>query len=172
MRSHGAYGYPMTEWALITAAVSIALTGDPGEGQRRLLECWRATPADDHAGRCVLAHYLADLEVDLDREVLWDERALAAYRHVAESDLKPVGITSAEGLGPSLHLNLGDGYLRQGHLDRARTHLDAGLATTHALADDAYGRMIRNGLDGLAQRLDAAQAQRPRPAGDDADQCA
>ncbi len=149
----------MSDWTAIIAAIGTALNGDRATGRAQLLACWDAAGHTEHAQRCVLAHYLADLEADLDDEVAWDEQALDAYQHVGESDLAPVGITSARGLAPSLHLNLGDGYLRQGRLDRARTHLGAGLAAADHLNDEGYGAMIRQGLERLDARLAHAERQ-------------
>ncbi len=108
--------------------------------------------------RCVIAHYVADLQSELDQEVAWDERALAAYASVADSELEPIGIPSSRALAPSLHLNLGDGYLRQGRLDLAQRQLEAGLASRDALGDDGYGTLIRNGLAALGDRLDRARS--------------
>ena len=147
----------MTDWSDILAAVAAALGPDKVRGRELLSQCWSNTIESDHAKRCVLAHYLADLQDELDAEVAWDERAVAAYRHVDEGDLAPIGIASADGLAPSLHLNLGDGYLRQGRIDDARTQLRAGLAGIDALPDDGYAAMVRNGLAGLQQRLTAAR---------------
>ncbi len=143
----------VTDWTDITAAISTALGGEREIGREDLLACWDALRDDEAAQCCVLAHYLADLEDNLDNEVAWDERALVAYQRVGESDFAPIGIPSARGLAPSLHLNLGDGYLRHGRLDRARQHLDAGLSVVHHLGGDGYGAMIRQGLEHLAARI-------------------
>ena len=164
----GRYGRRMIEWPTITAAVSGALAGDKDAGRSDLLACWEATAEADHAKRCVIAHYLADLQPSLTDEVSWDERALAAHPHVVDDDLAPLGITSARGLAPSLHLNLGDGYLRQGRIADAQAQLDAGLAAVVALGDDGYATMVRNGLGALKGRVEAARtvegeaAVRPR----------
>jgi len=147
----------MIEWTRITSAIATALGTDPEAGRTQLLACWDGTGDGDHARRCVLAHYLADLEPELDAEVRWDERALAAFREVGDGELADVGIPSAAGLAPSLHLNLGDGYLRQGRVAEARAQLDAGLAARHLLPDDGYGRLIGGGLDRLAERVGAAE---------------
>jgi hypothetical protein len=143
----------MAAWEDVTAAVGRSLGGDREGGRERLLACWAATTEDDHAQRCVLAHYLADLEAHLDDEVAWDERALAAFAHVRDDELAAVGIPSAAGMAPSLHLNLGEGYRRQGRTDEARAQVEAGLAAARHLADDGYGAMVRTGLDRLAERL-------------------
>ncbi len=144
-----------TTWEDVLAAVGIALSGDRHQGQIDLLSCWAGTSGTDHAHRCVLAHYLADLESELAAEISWDEKALASYAHISDADLAPVGIPAAVGMAPSLHLNLGDGYLRQGRTAQARCQLEAGFAALSALPDDGYGMMIRRGLIGLKERLAA-----------------
>lgn len=151
----------MGGWEHITSAVGLALTGDKQQGREALSECWRATTDADHAQRCVIAHYLADLQSSLDDEVGWDEAALAEFGHVSDEDLAPVGIPSAAGLAPSLHLNLGDGYLRQGRLDEARAQLDAGLRARNTLPTDGYGALIRDGLDRLEERVHRARTRCP-----------
>jgi hypothetical protein len=150
------------EWTAILAAIGSAQTGDRDSGRPALAACWDRTRAEDHAYRCVLAHYLADLQDSVDDEVAWDERALREHAEVGASDLVPVGIPDAAGLAPSLHLNLGDGYLRQGRVDAAAEQLRRGLATAGTLSDDGYGRMIREGLAGLGLRVGAAQSPTDR----------
>lgn len=139
----------MTGWERIMSAVGLALAGDMQRGRDALSDCWAATTDADHAQRCVIAHYLADLQSFLDDEVTWDEVALSEHAHVTDEDLGPVDMTSAAGLAPSLHLNLGDGYLRQGRVDAARAELDAGMRAGIALPTDGYGALIRSGLDRL-----------------------
>lgn len=147
----------MTSWDAVVAAVGLALSGERAHGRIELMDWWQQTTVGDHAVRCVLAHYLADCQDDLDNEVAWDKRALAAYAHLAPGDLAAIGIPDAAGMAPSLHLNLnlnlGDGYLRQGRRDDARAQFDAGLAACTALGDDGYATMIRKGLDGLRDRV-------------------
>ncbi|HMM95555.1 hypothetical protein [Phycicoccus sp.] len=145
----------MVEWSEIVAAVGQALGGDREGGGERMRVAWEATGPDDHAQRCVLAHYLADLEPTLEAEVGWDERALAEFAHVGADELAPVGIPSAAGMAPSLHLNLADGYRRSGRPADARRHLEAAEAEAGTLADDGYGEMLRGGIRRLRERLDA-----------------
>ena len=144
----------MGDWEQIISAVTAAIGGDAEGGRAALARCWEATGPDDHAARCVLAHYLADVVPDLADQVAWDERALVEFASVGRSDLTAVGIADTRLLAPSLHLNLGDGYLRAGRPDDARRALADGYAAVELLPDDGYGDMIRRGLDGLAERLD------------------
>ena len=146
----------MLEWPTILEAIGLAQTGDRTTGQQALLTCWEQTDPAQHAFRCVLAHYLADVEDSVDDEVAWDTTALAEYAHLRGDDLAAVGIPDAAGLAPSLHLNLGDGFLRQGRTAEAAQQLRAGLGVVAALGDDGYGWMIRAGLAGLEDRLAAA----------------
>lgn len=157
----------MTRWGEIMDAVGVALSGERERGVALLTRCWDGTTDGDHGQRCVIAHYLADLQDDLDAEVAWDTRALAEHGQVADADLTEIGIPSSRVMAPSLHLNLGDGCLRQGRVHDARAQLGLGLATVDELEDDGYGAMIRQGLLGLQERIQAtgARRRRSRPAG-------
>ncbi len=144
----------MVTWERVLEAVGAALGGDREGGGRLLRAAWADTEPQDHPQRCVLAHYLADLEPELADEVAWDERALEEFAEVGEQDLAAVGIPSAAGMAPSLHLNLADGYRRQGRVQDARHHLAAGDRVAGSLPDDGYGAMLRSGLERLRRRLD------------------
>jgi hypothetical protein len=144
------------EWATILAAIGRSQTGDRNEGREALDACWAQTEPGDHAYRCVLAHYLADVQDSLDDEVAWDRTALDEYPGLDRDALAAVGIPDAAGLAPSLHLNLGDGYRRQGRFAEAADQLQMGRAAVGLLPDDGYGRMIREGLDRLEERLATA----------------
>ena len=137
------------DWAIVLAAVGEAQTGDPTSGRHRLLACWAQTTSDDHAYRCVLAHYLADLQ---------DSLSIALEEHAQLNDdaLTAVGISDVAGLAPSLHLNLGDGYLRQGRVSEAAEQLRQGQAAVSVLEDDGYGRLVRDGLTRLGARITEA----------------
>ncbi|MCC9196857.1 hypothetical protein QNO08_08425 [Arthrobacter sp. zg-Y820] len=148
----------MADWDDVLAAVAAALSGDKPEGRRLLVLCWESVSPEDHAQRCVLAHYLADVQDELDAEVGWDETALHEHGFLDNGDLKPVGIPSVQGMLPSLHLNLGDGYLRRGQGGLAREHQRAGMVRSSHLSDDGYGAMIRSGLDNLGLRISSAGA--------------
>ena len=156
----------VADWDDITTAIGLAQGGDEQRGRAALSGCWEATTLDDHAQRCVIAHYLADLQSSLDDEVAWDEAALSEHVGVVDQDLAPVGITSAATLAPSLHLNLGDGYLRQGRVDDARTQLRAGRRAVRTLPTDGYGSLIRAGLERLQQRVADAQSYGSEDVGD------
>jgi hypothetical protein len=146
------------EWAAILEAIGEAQTGDRVAGRQRLLACWDQSQPAQHAYRCVLAHYLADVQSSLDQEVSWDTTALEEYAYLGGDDLASVGIPDASGLAPSLHLNLGDGYLRQGRLAEAAEQVRAGVASVDVLANDGYGRMVREGLARLEIRVEAARS--------------
>lgn len=142
----------MSDWTEVIAAVTAAQQGEAG-GREALLAQLAATGQGDHPQRCVLAHYLADREPELADEVAWDELALREHALLDDGALAVIGIPSARGMAPSLHLNLADGYLRQGRLEASRAQLEAGLAASDALGDDGYGRLVRGGLERLAERL-------------------
>ncbi|MFC4590989.1 hypothetical protein [Sphaerisporangium corydalis] len=104
---------------------------------------------------CVLAHSMADVQDDAHQELMWDLRALAAADLVTDERVGEAGVTlSVAGLYPSLHLNLSDCYRKLGDLPHAREHLHQARTQIDALADDDYGRLIKDGLERLTQLLD------------------
>jgi hypothetical protein len=103
---------------------------------------------------CVLAHSMADVQDDVHQELFWDQRAMAAADLLTDDRVAQAGVTlSVAGLYPSLHLNLAECYRKLGDLGRAREHLEGAQAGISALGDDEYGRLIKGGLDRLAQQL-------------------
>ena len=103
---------------------------------------------------CALAHSMADVQDDVQEELLWDQRALAAADQVIDKRVARAGVTSpVAGFYPSLHLNLGECYRRLGDLPHAHEHLQRGQSTVDALPDNGYGQAIRRALDNLAERL-------------------
>jgi hypothetical protein len=140
--------------ARIADAVTLA-AADRDAARTRLAAVWAEVETGDALHRCVLAHYLADLQDDVRDELRWDLRALAAADEVAAEERVPEADVALDvrTLYPSLHLNLGDDYRRLGAAARAREHLALAQAVEHVLPDDGYGRMIRGGIANLAGRL-------------------
>ena len=111
----------------------------------------------DPLHRCALAHSMADVQDDVNEELIWDLRALAAADLLTDERAAQAGVTSpVAAFYPSLHLNLAECYRKLGALDDARQHLRRGQAVVGTLPDDGYGRSIMGALDRLAERLTSA----------------
>ena len=79
---------------------------------------------------------------------------MAAADLLTDARMAQAGVSlPVAALYPSLHLNLSECYRKLGDLHRARMHLQHARATIGALGDDGYGRMIRDGLERVAERL-------------------
>ncbi|WP_152363206.1 hypothetical protein [Microlunatus speluncae] len=130
---------------------------DQRETARNLLtQIWEdiGGEAGDPLHVCVLAHSMADAQDNPNQELTWDLRALAAAGRIKQDRAEEAGVTlPVAGLYPSLHLNLADCYRKVGDLDRARVHLRLAHQTIDLLGDDDYGRLIRDGLDGLTEQM-------------------
>jgi len=111
-------------------------------------------PGGDAFHRCALAHSMADVQDDPRDELVWDLRALEAADALTELDTPAPCSVSA--FYPSLHLNLGDVYLRLGDLGRAQEHLERGQGASAALGTDRYGWLVTEALARLAERLSAS----------------
>jgi len=138
----------------VMRAVATLQRGDVVQARDELLDLWRRLGScGGPAQRCVVAHFLADTEVEAERELVWDLRALeAATGGNHEGNLDSVTPDLVAFL-PSLHLNAGDAYRRLGRNERARRHADIGLECAHVLTDEGYGATIKEGLKRLRARL-------------------
>lgn len=139
----------------IEEAITLQHTGDLDGARQRLTEIWEEiAPDGDPFHRCVLAHYMADLQQDPQDELAWDLRALEAAASVTDNRAKQHDSSLAiRGFYPSLHLNLAADYHKLGDAGQARTHLAQAQEHLDALNDDDYGRGIRTAIQRLANQL-------------------
>ncbi|MEU7634290.1 hypothetical protein AB0C34_30690 [Nocardia sp. NPDC049220] len=129
---------------------AVRLGGVDQIAARQVLEkLWHET--GDHADalhRCLIAHYLADLQAEAADALRWDQCALAA--------VFGAGIPLDEGLRgflPSLYLNLADSHRRVGEFEVARMQLAIARGHLDVLAADAYGALIRSRLRSIEAAL-------------------
>ncbi|MFC8044828.1 hypothetical protein [Nocardia sp. NPDC057353] len=133
--------------------------GHAGEREAARLEMeriWEEIGGEDGdpLSQCTLAHALADMQDDPGAELAWDQRALAVAALVTDEHTARAGVElSAAALYPSLYLNLAECYRKLGDLDRAREYLAHAQDTIGALGDDAYGQLIREGMQTIADQL-------------------
>jgi hypothetical protein len=146
---------PDPTMARLGEAIALSQGGDRTGARLLFAQVWEDVgPDGDPLHQLTLAHHMADVQDDPADELLWDLRALAAADGVTDEQAAAAGSASpVAAFYPSLHLNLGDVYLRLGELDDAQEHLRLGLAAVDELPDDGYGQLIRGGLERLAERL-------------------
>jgi hypothetical protein len=139
----------------ITDAMALLQTGDRSGARHRFAEIWsRMQPIPDPLQECVLSHYMADLQDEIDMELMWDSRALNAALRATDDDAKNHHPSlSIKDFFPSLHLNLADDYLRTGDFDSAKRHLQDGLSVLSVLTDSPYVTTIHSGFERIAARL-------------------
>jgi len=135
-------------------AIQLALTGESELARERLTELWTTIPFDDFFHRCVLAHYMADLQTDPIVELHWDrlalEAALAASAEAFDGHLPDV---TREAFLPSLHLNLASSYERTDALDLARWHAKLALAAAVSLPATPLGETTHAAVVRICARL-------------------
>lgn len=153
MSSADAIDDPML--ARISDALGLYNAGRRGEAREAFAQLWTEASEGDPFHQCILAHYMADAQDEPADELEWDRKALAAADRISRERPDAASLTVLS-LYPSLHLNLADVLHRVGQIDEARKHVKLALQSTDALADDAYGQMIRGGIERLAARLAAS----------------
>jgi hypothetical protein len=135
-------------------AIQLALTGQSELACERLGELWATIPLEDSFHRCVLAHYMADLQTDPNDELHWDQLALAAALAAsAESFGEHLPDVTREAFLPSLHLNLASSYERTDAMDLARHHAKLALAATASLPVTPLGQATQAAIVRIAARL-------------------
>lgn len=153
--------------ARVTAAVGRGQAGERAAARQELESMWAEVErgAGDDFDRCVIAHFLADLQDDDRDELLWDERALAAVGGVSDERVREVhGSLRVRGFLPSLYLSVADDHRRLGDPGRAREFLEKARATSDALGDDAYGELVGGALDKVGRALAEGSTERlPAP---------
>ena len=140
----------------IGEAVQLSHQGEREAARLLFAEIWDEIGGEqgDPLHRCTLAHAMADVQDDVREELLWDQRALEAADLLTDARVAQAGVSlPVAGLYPSLHLNLSECYRKLDDLARAREHLQQAQATIGVLGDDEYGRLIRDGLEQVAERL-------------------
>jgi hypothetical protein len=137
------------------------LATDRAAGRQALTELWDALDPGDAAARCIVAHFLADAQDDLNDEIRWDEVSLAESAKASDDDMQAIHpAMHVAGFMSSLHLNLADGYRRLGRFETAGRHLESSRAGNCALTGDrpediAYRDMIVTGQQRVAAAIEA-----------------
>ncbi|MGV9264542.1 hypothetical protein ACWDRR_07780 [Kitasatospora sp. NPDC003701] len=141
--------------ALGLEGVDAAQRGRTAQARESFERLWDALgERGDVFHRCVLAHYLADLQDDPRAELEWDRRALAAADSLtAERAQTYAAALQVRAFYPSLHLNLASDHLKLGEPDRAREQLERAVRSLDALPEDVYSAGIRAAVDELRRRL-------------------
>ncbi|MGY1703915.1 hypothetical protein ACI79C_05010 [Geodermatophilus sp. SYSU D00697] len=147
----------------IRQGIALGQQGRRAEARAAFTELWEVLgPGGDPLHRCFLAHSMADVQDDPREELAWDLRALALAESVTDERAAAAGaIAPVAAFYPSLHLNLGEDHRKLGDLAAARRHLDLARQAAPALGEDPYGASIREGLAGLAARLDEQEPPAP-----------
>jgi hypothetical protein len=141
--------------ARISDALGLYNSGRRAEAREAFAQLWAEASDGDPFHQCVLAHYMADAQDEPADELEWDRKALAAADRISRERPDAASLTILS-LYPSLHLNLADVLHRVGQIEEARSHVKLAQQSSDALANDAYGDMIRSGIDRLAARLAAS----------------
>lgn len=147
----------------VTAAVQRGQSGERATARQELEAMWAEVERDggDDFYRCVIAHFLADVQENDRDELRWDERALAAVDGVTDERAQQFDQSlQVRGFMPSLYGSLADDHRRLGDANRAHEFLREAQATSDALGDDAYGALVKGILDKVDRALAEGSTER------------
>lgn len=136
------------------AAVELSQSAARDVARERLEELWRSLNEADAFHRCIVAHYLADLQPDPDAELLWDRLALEAALSGDPTSFEGriPGVEHGSFL-PSLYLNLAASHERVGQLAEAKQHAAAALQVLDKVVATPLGELTRGAVLRVCQRL-------------------
>lgn len=139
----------------ISSAFHLHCRGDRAEARARMDALWEELdPHGDPYHRSVLAHFIADTQLEAAEELAWDERALQIAEQALDTATARASAAALEKFLPSLHMNLADGYRKAGDFDRAQHHVERGMQLGGGLGLDPYGQTVRAGLIRIQTQLD------------------
>lgn len=138
----------------VVAAMALAGEGDRCAARESLAELWKsADPEREPYQASVIAHYLADLQDDLGRELELDRLALQYALRCTDARVRAHHPSlSVAVLLPSLWLNLADSLHRSGRSADALRAVSAGEAALRSLPANCQPT-VAYGLEGLRERL-------------------
>lgn len=131
---------------LCAQGMSLEGEGKNDEAHQLFLQAWEESTNDFE--KFTSAHYVARHQKSVADKLKWDEIALNLALGLKEKEVK--------GAYPSLYLNVAKGYEDLGELKQARKHYELALSFVDALADEGYGRMIREGIKSGMERVEKA----------------
>lgn len=139
----------------IGQAIMLHRGGDREEARNRLARLWTESAArGDLFQRCTIAHYMADTQDDPHSELEWDRRALAAADALTRAHVQwGEHFLAVQSLYPSLHLNLATDHAGLGDSGAARRALQRARDSATELADDEYGRGVKEAIIRLETEL-------------------
>ena len=139
----------------IRAAIAMSQRGERAAARQEFGLIWAEICADGDAfHRCVLAHYMADLQDDPHDQLTWDLRAIEAADSLTDDRVQAHHASlRIRAFYPSLHLNLAEDHRRLDDLAQAREHLIQAQQKSDALDDGDYANGIKAAITRLADRL-------------------
>jgi hypothetical protein len=143
--------------AAVLEAVQLVLSGHHETARVQLEGLWHSLPQDDGFHRCIIAHYLADIQPEPHDELRWDQAALsAALVSNAESFDNRIPDVTFRSFLPSLHLNLASSYERVGDLDAAKVHARNAWQGARELTQTPIAKLTGSAILRLCARLGVA----------------
>jgi hypothetical protein len=144
----------------VAAANQLVRDGDRAGGRAGLELLWAEVDGKSPIHECVVAHHMADAQDDPAEELAWDLRAMEAAGRCTDADVqRHAPVASVAAFMPSLHMSLAVDYLKLRKIALSREHLAAARRFEPELADDAYGRTVRDAMAWLANRLAGLASQ-------------
>ena len=140
----------------ISEALDLFNAGRRAEARSAFAAIWSEIETEgDPFHQCVLSHYMANAQDDVETELMWNRRALAAADSIVK-DRPDVASLSVLSLYPALHINLADTLFRSGDIPGASRQVALARQASDGLKQDSHGEQVRGAIESLAARIPVA----------------
>lgn len=123
--------------------IEMELKGDTTKALELYMKAWEIKRTDYEA--CIAAHYIARLQTDYEKALLWNQESL--------NYAKKVNDESVYVFLPSLYLNIGKSYEELGNKDEAKKSYQSGFDSLYFLPRGDYSDMVKNAIERGIKRV-------------------
>ena len=137
----------------IQTVIGISQSGEKDKA-RKLFEDLLPSLGSDPLHHCIFAHYMADVQIELEKELYWDLKSCEYLEKLTDERLKLFhNSLNRKGFYASIYLNIANDYLKLHKFADSMKYVELAEKSSADLDDDGYGNMIRQGIKRAKDRM-------------------
>jgi hypothetical protein len=137
----------------LQSIIQISQSGNK-EKARKLFNRIIPLLGNDPLHNCIFAHYMADVQNELEKELYWDLKSLEYLDKLTDERLKQFNPTlNQKGFYASVYLNIAEDYRKSNMIESSKKYINLAEKSIHELDDNGYGNMIKQGIERIKEKI-------------------
>jgi hypothetical protein len=137
----------------IQSVIQISQSGDQGKA-RILFDEIIPSLGNDPLHNCIFAHYMSDVQVEMEKELYWDLKSLEYLEKLTDERLKQFNANlNQKGFYASIYLNIAEDYRKNNLIEYSNRYVNLAEKSIAELEDDGYGNMIKHGIERIKEKI-------------------